>query len=124
MPNVATPLDPEGGATLDAVASVMVSWTGPVNAPEGTVAVMVAVPIVASAVPPLGWMVVEETTLPGKPVAVLPVPPVGVYPEPAAKAAAGVNVMTPAIRPTAPNRMNEYFFMVRLPPFRQVDRPP
>ena len=58
--------------TADDEASVATTCTAPVKVPAGTVTVIVALPTVALAVPPLGWMVVVDTTLPGRPVAVPP----------------------------------------------------
>jgi hypothetical protein len=72
IPNVTTGLPPPGGVTAEEVASVSTNWTGPVKAPAGTVATIVALPTVAVAVPPLGGMVVVDATVPGRPVAVPP----------------------------------------------------
>ena len=72
IPNVTTGVPPPGGVTAEDVASVSTNWTGPVNAPAGTVATMVALPTVAVAVPPLGWMVEVDATVPASPVAVPP----------------------------------------------------
>jgi CBS-domain-containing membrane protein len=73
MPKVTTMVPPDEGVTAELVASVMTTCTGPVKAPAGTEAVIVALPTVPVAVPPLGWMVVLVTTVPASPVAVPPV---------------------------------------------------
>ncbi len=73
-PKVTTTDPPPVGTTADDEASVITTWTGPVKAPAGTVAPMLAVPTVADAVPPPGWTVVVEATVPARPVAVPPTP--------------------------------------------------
>src|SRR5579875_1638957 len=67
---------------------------------------MLDVPIVAFAVPPLGWSVVTETTEPTRPVALPPgVGALGVYPDPAAPALASPSKSTPpAARPPTTQR--------------------
>jgi hypothetical protein len=71
-PKVTAGVPPPGGVTDEEDASVMTTCTGPVNVPAFTVTVIVEFPIVALAVPPLGWMVVLVTTVPARPLAVPP----------------------------------------------------
>ena len=72
IPKVTIALPPPGGVTADELASVMTTWTAPVNAPAGTVAVTVELPTVPVATPPPGWTVVVEATVPASPAAVPP----------------------------------------------------
>jgi len=78
MPNETTTEFPETlPGELD-VASVMTSCTGPLKALGGTVTLIVLLPTTPEPLPPVGWMVVVETTVPATP----PVPPVPPPPVP------------------------------------------